>query len=108
MPHTLKDRIGFTAQAPATSTASEENRLREVVNLKLTARGYPVVGKEEEFPFLDLGQSLIARSREKSRLKPENLHQVLEAGERRVVVVSHLLQAVQKESETRRIRRSLG
>ena len=41
-------------------------------------------------------------------IKPENLHQVLEAGARRVVVVSHLLLAVQKESETRRIRSSLG
>jgi len=108
MPHTLKDSIGFTAQAPATSTAGEGNRLREFVNLKLAVRGYPVMGKEEDFPFLDLGQSLIARSRGKSRLKPENLHQVLEAGERRVVVVSHLLQAVQKESETSRFRRDLG
>lgn len=108
MSHTLKDSIGFTAQGPATSTVGEENRLREFVNLKLTARGYPVVGKEEDFPFLDLGQSLVARFQEKSRLKPENLHQVLDSRERRVVVVSHLLQAVQKESETRRIRRSLG
>ena len=55
MPHTLKDRIGFTAQAPATSTASEENRLREVVNLKLTARGYPVVGKRRTSPFSTSG-----------------------------------------------------
>ena len=73
MPHTLKDSIGFTAQAPATSTAGEENRLREFVNLKLAARGYPIVGKEEDFPFLDLGKSLIASFQEKNRLLSDYL-----------------------------------
>ena len=73
MPHTLKDRIGFTAQGPATSSADEENRLREFVNLKLAARGYPIVGKEEDYPFLDLGKSLIANFQEKSRLLSDYL-----------------------------------
>jgi len=73
MPHTLKDRIGFTAQGPSTSSAVEENRLREFVNLKLAARGYPIVGKEEDFPFLDLGKSLIASFQEKSRLLSDYL-----------------------------------
>jgi len=71
--HTLKDRIGFIAQSPATSTADEEKRLREFVNLKPAARGYPIVGKEEDFPFLDLGKSLIASFQEKTRLLSDYL-----------------------------------
>ncbi len=73
MPHTLKDRIGFTQQGPATSSADEENRLREFVNLKLAARGYPIVGDEADFPFLDLGKSLIANFQEKTRLLSDYL-----------------------------------
>ncbi|MFD2255106.1 hypothetical protein ACFSSA_00320 [Luteolibacter algae] len=70
---TLKDRIGFTPEGPATSSVDEENRLREFVNLKLAARGYPIVGKEEDYPFLDLGRSLIANFQEKSRLLSDYL-----------------------------------
>lgn len=73
MLQTLKDRIGFTAQGLATSTTDEENRLREFVNLKLATRGYSIVGKEEDYPFLDLGKSLIANFQEKSRLLSDYL-----------------------------------
>ncbi len=70
---TLKDRIGFTPQGAASSSPDEENRLREFVNLKLAARGYPIVGKEEDYPFLDLGRSLIASFQEKARLLSDYL-----------------------------------
>jgi hypothetical protein len=67
MPN-LKDKIGFTATGPAIASPDEENRLREFVNLKLATRGYDIVGDETDYPFLDLGRSLIANFQEKSRL----------------------------------------
>ena len=72
MPH-LKDQIGFTQSGPAIASHDEENRLREFVNLKLAARGCAIVGNEEDFPFLDLGRSLIANFQEKSRLLSDYL-----------------------------------
>ncbi|MES2439454.1 MAG: hypothetical protein V4584_10325 [Verrucomicrobiota bacterium] len=72
MPN-LKDKIGFTDNGPAIASPAEENRLREFVNLKLAARGYPIVGDEADYPFLDLGRSLIANFQEKSRLLSDYL-----------------------------------
>ncbi len=72
MPN-LKDRIGFTENGPALASPAEENRLREFVNLKLAARGYPIVGNEADYPFLDLGRSLIANFQEKTRLLADYL-----------------------------------
>jgi phosphoenolpyruvate carboxykinase (diphosphate) len=72
MPN-LKDKIGFTAEGPAIASPVEENRLREFVNLKLAARGYPIVGEESDYPFLDLGRSLIANFQEKTRLLSDYL-----------------------------------
>lgn len=72
MPN-LKDQIGYTHQGPAIASLDEENRLREFVNLKLAARGYPIVGNEEDYPFLDLGRSLIANFQEKTRLLSDYL-----------------------------------
>ena len=72
MPH-LKDKIGFTKNGPAIASPDEENRLREFVNLKLAARGYPIVGDEADYPFLDLGRSLIASFQEKTRLLADYL-----------------------------------
>ncbi|MBC8126638.1 MAG: hypothetical protein H8M99_05770 [Gloeobacteraceae cyanobacterium ES-bin-144] len=72
MPN-LKDQIGFTHCGPAIASPDEENRLREFVNLKLAARGYSIVGDEEDYPFLDLGRSLIANFQEKSRLLSDYL-----------------------------------
>ncbi len=72
-----------------------------------TKKGRPAIGLEEISEMeAEVGIHLPAFCI--GGIKPENLHQVLEAGARRVVVVSHLLLAVQKESETRRIRSSLG
>ncbi|MES2997480.1 MAG: hypothetical protein V4733_11785 [Verrucomicrobiota bacterium] len=69
----LKDQIGFTPQGPAIDSPEEENRLREFVNLKLASRGYPIVGNEADYPFLDLGRSLIANFQEKNRLLSDYL-----------------------------------
>ncbi|MEO8617501.1 MAG: hypothetical protein ABI600_20390 [Luteolibacter sp.] len=72
MPN-LKDKIGFTDEGPAIASPAEENRLREFVNLKLAARGYSIVGDEADYPFLDLGRSLIASFQEKTRLLSDYL-----------------------------------
>lgn len=72
MPH-LKDKIGFAHNGPAIASPEEESRLREFVNLKLAARGFAIVGNEEEYPFLDLGRSLIANFQEKTRLLSDYL-----------------------------------
>jgi hypothetical protein len=69
----LKDQIGFTHNGPAIASPEEESRLREFVNLKLAARGFPIVGNEEDYPFLDLGRSLIANFQEKTRLLSDYL-----------------------------------
>src|SRR6187431_1673600 len=72
MPN-LKDKIGFTNEGPAIASPDEENRLREFVNLKLAARGHAIVGNEADYPFLDLGRSLIASFQEKTRLLSDYL-----------------------------------
>jgi len=100
--HTVKDRIGFIAQGPATSTAVEENRLREFVNLKLAARGYPIVGKEEDFPFLALWKRHIAYLKE-FLAKPNYQSELvrLKIGERLETAKSrldHLATSVYRES----------
>lgn len=70
----LKDKIGLTPDGnPALASPDEEIRLREFVNLKLAARGHAIVGDEGDYPFLDLGRSLIASFQEKSRLLAEHL-----------------------------------
>ena len=73
MPHRLKDTIGFTKNGPAIASPDEEERLREFVNLKLAARGHHIVGEEDDYPFLDLGRSLIASFQEKTRLLSDYL-----------------------------------
>ncbi|MFT7303337.1 MAG: hypothetical protein ACI8UZ_002178 [Akkermansiaceae bacterium] len=73
MPHRLKDTIGFTKNGPAIASPDEEERLREFVNLKLAARGHDIVGEEDDYPFLDLGRSLIASFQEKTRLLSDYL-----------------------------------
>jgi hypothetical protein len=72
MPN-LKDSIGFTDQGPAIASPDEVQRLREFVNLKLAARGHQIVGNESDYPFLDLGRSLIASFQEKTRLLSDHL-----------------------------------
>ena len=69
----LKDSIGFTDQGPAIASPDEVQRLREFVNLKLAARGHQIVGNESDYPFLDLGRSLIASFQEKTRLLSDHL-----------------------------------
>ncbi|CAN5479184.1 hypothetical protein BH23VER1_BH23VER1_31300 [soil metagenome] len=73
MMRNLKDSIGFSPNGSEESRAQEEGRLREFVNLKLAARGHSIVGDEEDYPFLDLGRSLLAKFQEQTRLLSDYL-----------------------------------
>lgn len=67
----LKHAIGFD---PDTSDNKEEEiNLIEFVNLKLAARGFPTFGKHKDYPFLRLGESLLASFVEKNRLLKDHL-----------------------------------
>ena len=67
------DAIGFENGRAVMASSDQENRLREFVNLKLAARGYSIVGEEGDYPFLNLGRSLLAKFQEQSRLLAEHL-----------------------------------
>jgi len=63
---THEERIGFKpARKPGQSL---EKNLRDYINLKFASRGYPIVGKEADYPFLEMGRSMILNFQEKLRL----------------------------------------
>ncbi len=51
----------------------ETQSIKEYVNLKLAARGFSIVGNEEDFPFLEMGRSLLANFQERMRLLSDRL-----------------------------------
>ncbi len=61
----LKTGLGFGNED---LSARDEHRLKEFINLKLAARGAPIWGRPEDYPYLQLGESLLANFREKSRI----------------------------------------
>lgn len=67
-----RESLGFTRGA-TTPSAEQVNRVREYVNLKLAARGLPIVGDPGDFPFLEMGRSLIANFQERVRLLSDHL-----------------------------------
>ncbi|MEM9158135.1 MAG: hypothetical protein AAGB46_03725 [Verrucomicrobiota bacterium] len=62
----LKTRIGFDTETGENSY--DEAQLIEYLNIKLRSRGLPIFGKEEEYPFLKMGASLLKSVEEKNRL----------------------------------------
>jgi hypothetical protein len=46
----------------------DDRRARDYINLKLASRGFPIVGDEADFPFLEMGRSLILNFQERLRL----------------------------------------
>ena len=66
MSQNLVEKIGF--QNGNSTSAGDQHRLLEYVNLKLASRGYGIVGEEKDFPFLEMGKSMIANFQERSRL----------------------------------------
>ena len=66
------EALGFSDKGVA-PTAGEMDRVREYVNLKLAARGLPIVGDASDYPFLEMGRSLIANFQERMRLLSDYL-----------------------------------
>lgn len=67
MRHFLEERIGFAGAQPLPGPRAD-TRSREYINLKFAARGLPIVGSEEDFPFLEMGRGLILNFQERLRL----------------------------------------
>lgn len=71
MTRRLQDSIGFFPTKEAADKARE--RLSELANVKLAAKGYTVPQGGDESPLLDLGRSLLANFEEKLRIFGEPL-----------------------------------
>lgn len=67
MKHFLKDRIGFDGRAESPGK-HDDRSARDYINLKLASRGFPIVGDEEDFPFLEMARSLILNFQERLRI----------------------------------------
>ena len=70
----LKTRIGFDMENGENSY--DEASLVEFLNMKLRSRGDPIFGDEEDYPFLQMGSSLLQSVAEKNRLLREHLSPV--------------------------------
>lgn len=67
MRQTLVERIGFDGSQPDPGPR-DDDRSRDYINLKFASRGLPIVGDEADFPFLEMGRSLILNFQERLRL----------------------------------------
>ena len=69
--HDLKTRIGFDLESRENSF--EEGALVEYLNIKLRSLGHPIFGEESDYPFLQMGGSLLQSVAEKNRLLSKHL-----------------------------------
>lgn len=67
----LNTRIGFDLETG--ENVYDEKALVEYLNIKLRSRGYPIFGDEKDYPFLQMGNSLLRSVAEKNRLLREHL-----------------------------------
>ncbi|EDY82388.1 hypothetical protein VDG1235_2010 [Verrucomicrobiia bacterium DG1235] len=67
----LKTQIGFDPETG--KNCYDESSLTEYLNIKLRSRGLPIYGDEKEFPFLQMGSSLLKSVQEKNRLLKQHL-----------------------------------
>ena len=67
-----KEALGLSEDG-AVLSGKEKRRMQEYVNLKLAARGLPIVGDAGDYPFLEMGRSLIANFQERVRLLSDHL-----------------------------------
>ncbi|GEM_PF-1339179 len=67
MSQFLEDKVGFNGEALQPGPV-DDRRARDYINLKLASRGYAIVGDEADFPFLEMGRSLILNFQERLRL----------------------------------------
>jgi hypothetical protein len=66
------EALGFSTSGKAPA-AADQQRMQEYVNLKLAARGLPIVGDPGDYPFLEMGRSLIKNFQERLRLLSDHL-----------------------------------
>ena len=62
----LKESLGL-GSSYAPGDPDTEN-LRDLINLKLASRGFQIVGDESDYPFLQMGRSMLDNFRERVRL----------------------------------------
>lgn len=67
----LQDQLGLGRSYDSADPHTQ--RYLDYINLKLAARGFPIVGDERDFPFLEMGRSLLANFQEKLRLLADHL-----------------------------------
>ena len=67
----LKTRIGFDPEKG--ENQYDEAKLTEYINIKLRSRGCPTFGEDKDYPFLQLGNSLLKSVQEKNRLLKDYL-----------------------------------
>lgn len=67
MSKNLNEAIGFDGSADQPGEFKSEY-FEDYINLKFAARGFPIVGNEEDFPFLEMGRSLILNFQERLRM----------------------------------------
>jgi len=70
----LKTQISFDPEKGENSY--DEKSLIEYLNIKLSSRGLPIFGKEDDYSFLKVGSSLLRSVQEKNRLLKEHLSPV--------------------------------
>lgn len=71
MKKTLFDSIGF--RAGATHPAEKDQELIQYINIKLAALDLPIFGNDSDYPFLEIGKSLLASVKAKDRLLADYL-----------------------------------
>lgn len=67
----MRDSLGFDEQF--NTIPPDPETLIQFVNLKLHARGLPIYGDREDYPFLQMAESLLTSTREKNRLLSKHL-----------------------------------
>ncbi len=71
MNRPLTESIGFTGKG--SHPAEKDQDLVQFINLKLAALDLPIFGDEKDYPFLEIGKSLLASIQAKDRLLAEYL-----------------------------------
>ena len=65
-PNSFEETLGLDhSYAPGDPSA---DMLRDLINLKLVSSGFQLIGDEDDYPFLQMGRSMLANYRERVRL----------------------------------------
>jgi len=66
-------RSRFSFNEEFSTEFDSKDKMLEFINLKFAAKGLPIYGEAADYPFLEMGKSLLASVREKNRLLSEHL-----------------------------------